>query len=230
MRMNLKLASLMVVALLTAIPYAKADVTVNVDPNAAWGGFMNVFELDQTTGAFSTGWGFDDLYAPLAGSPFQGGEFVLAPTPISTDDDFWYGATAGGGAGPRVGNKFMDANGFVQVDDLFGGMDVTFEGAVIENTFTEHQAFVFIRDFAPDFSSFTETIQELTGPGGFSITHTTSADAGRHVQYGFTVQGANVWPDDAANFGTMRLTAVPEPGSIAVLSMGLVGLILRRRR
>jgi len=225
MRLNLKLA-LVFVALLAAKPAANADVTVGIDPNAAWEGFMSVTQLDGTP-EFNTAWGFNDLWSPLATSPFQNGELEITGTPIGTDDAFWYGATAGGPN--RVGDKLMNAAGFVTTTDTFGGMNVTFEGSLLTNTFTEHTGFMFIRDFAPDFSSFTETTQAFT-PGAFSITHATDGTAGRHVQYGFAVTGANVWPDDAANFGSVRLQAIPEPGSIAVLSLGLLGFTFRRRR
>jgi hypothetical protein len=97
------------------------------------------------------------------------------------------------------------SNGYVEVtnDPAFSGVAVTFTGTVQSNTLTaNHTARAFIRDFAPDYSTFQESSVVLTG-GQFSISLNTLAGAGRHVQYGFNVQGENVWVTDAAAFGTI---------------------------
>jgi len=109
-------------------------------------------------------------------------------------------------------------------------MNVTFEGTVLSNTLTDaHTATAFIRDFAPDFSSFNEVTAALT-PGDFSITLATDPGAGRHVQYGFNFQGENVWVTDRDPFGTVVIAAVPEPASASVLLLAGLGLVARRRR
>jgi len=155
---------------------------------------------------------------------------TLGVNSIGDADPFWY---VGGGGPGALGNKWMDANGFVQVDGGgLSGMDVTFTGNVLSNTFTEnHTATAFIRDFAPDFSSFNEVSALLT-PGVSDITLATIDDPNRHVQYGFNVQGENVWITDIAPFGNAVVTAVvPEPVSSTVLMIsGLCGLAIRRRR
>ena len=203
-----------------------ADETVTVNRGDNWEGFMNVFNRnsDGTPGdfVFGSGWGFNDLTAEFVGS-----ELILGPNTIDDPDPFWY---IGGGAPGAQGNKFMDANSFVSVTDSLSGMNVTFEGTVLSNTLTsDHTAIAFIRDFAPDFSSFNEVTTALT-PGDFSITLATDAGAGRHVQYGFNFRGENVWATDVAPFGTVNLSSVPEPTSIAVLGLFGLGLVARRRR
>ncbi|MEL7498465.1 MAG: PEP-CTERM sorting domain-containing protein [Planctomycetota bacterium] len=229
MKMTLKAvfrsAIVAMVALATAVP-AMADEVVTVDYTQNWIGFMNVFDrnTDGTPGGFQfgSGWGFNDLTAE-----FVGDELILGPNTIGDPDPFWY---IGGGAPGAQGNKFMDANAFVQVTDGLSGMNVTFEGVVNDNTFTTaHVGSIFIRDFAPDFSTFNEVSTAIT-PGDFSITLATDAGAGRHVQYGFNVQGENVWVTDVGAFGTAAIRAVPEPASAMVLGLIGVGLVTRRRR
>ena len=208
-----------------------ADVTVKVETDAAWQAFMGVSEADRTgalpaQGAFvfDGAWGVADTTAVFDG---PGNTLTLGPNTIGDPDPFWY---IGGGAPGALGNKWMDANTFVQVDDTFAGMNVTFEGEVLSNSLTaNHTATVFIRDFAPDFSSFTESTAALT-PGAFSISLMTDAGAGRHVQYGFNMQGENVWITDVGGFGNVVLVSIPEPGSIAFIGLGAMGLLLRRRR
>ena len=111
-----------------------------------------------------------------------------------------------GGPGQR-GNKTMEANLYVELtDDALAGQTFTFEGNIVSNTFTAaHEAFIFIRDFAPDYSAFNETIIPAT-PGPFSIDLLTDPGLGRHIQYGFQTVGENVWVTDTAPFGSVVIT------------------------
>jgi hypothetical protein len=127
----------------------------------------------------------------------------------------------------------MDANMYVQRDNdpVFSGQTVTFTGTVLSNSFTaNHTARAFIRDFASDFSSFNFMEVPLGGPGTFSVSLLTDGGAGRHVQYGFNVQGENVWVTDVGPFGTVVIGAVPEPSSALMLGVVGVGVLFRRRR
>jgi hypothetical protein len=105
---------------------------------------------------------------------------TLGPNTIGDPDPFWY---VGGRRARHPGNKNMDANMYVQSESL-SGQDVTFTGNVISNTLVSpYTSVAFIKDFAPDFSSFSQITVPLT-PGVFSITLPTNPGAGRHVQYG----------------------------------------------
>lgn len=179
---------------------------------------MNVFDINRnnnppTAGGFVFGspWGFADLTASFDGN----GCLTLGVNTIGDPNPFWY--IGGGGPGAQ-GNKWMDANGYVEHTDspTYSGVTVTFEGNVKANTFTaNHTARAFIRDFAPDYSSFQESSVVLTS-GQFSVTLNTLAGAGRHVQYGFNVQGENVWVTDAASFGTVVVGDETTPSATIV--------------
>ncbi|HMO86178.1 MAG TPA: hypothetical protein PKC18_14780, partial [Lacipirellulaceae bacterium] len=162
---------------------AKA-ANVTVDPGATWLGFMNVFELPANGGAyvFGSGWGTADLVAT-----FSGPVLTLSPNTIGDPNPFWY--TPSGGPGAQ-GNKIMEANMYVENDSLVG-QTVTFEGIVLSNTLVSpYTSIAFIKDFAPDYSSFTQVDVPLT-PGPFSVTLATNPAPGRHVQYGFQTVGPN---------------------------------------
>lgn len=206
---------------------AAQAATVNVgDSTAPWLGFMNVFELPSNGGGyvFSSGWGVADLVATFDDA---NSKLTLSPNTIGDPDPFWY---QGGGGPGQLGNKIMEANLYQQVDDgSLSGQLVTFEGTVLSNTFTEaHETIIFIRDFAPDFSSFTESAIVAT-PGPFSISLLTDADPTRHVQWGFQTRGENVWFTDTEPFGNVMIATIPAPGTFVLLGLG-GGLALRRRR
>src|SRR5690606_36354225 len=150
----------------------------------------NVFELPSNGGAFvfGSGWGIGDLRASFAGDVL-----TLSPNTIGDPAEFWY---IGGGGPGASGNKIMDANLYQEFNGSLAGQTVTFTGNVLANSLTEsHTAVAFIKDFAPDYSSFESTIIALT-PGVFSISLETINDPTRHVQFGFTVNGVNVWETD----------------------------------
>jgi hypothetical protein len=206
--------------LLSAVAGAKADTTFNVNPGAAWLGFMNVFEIPANGGGyvFGSSWGPADLVATVSGNTL-----TLAPNNIGDPNAFWYTPSGGPGA---VGNKTMDASLYLESNDgSLGGQNITFTGNVLSNTLTTNSAFTsvaFIKDFAPDFSSFVSSTVALT-PGVFSISLTTINDPARHVQYGFETIGPDVWITDAGNYGTVTIAPATSTPTAVAITPSLVG-------
>lgn len=205
---------------------ALADVTVTVDEGAMTFGFMNVFNLPAPDGdgafQFGSGWGVGDLSATFDSAT----QVTMIPNSIGDPDPYWY---IGGGGPGAAGNKIMDANLYAEVTDGFAGQTVTFAGNVLANTLTEdHTAIAFIKDFAPDYSSFNVATAPLTG-GAFSFDLATDAGAGRHVQYGIAMTGVNVWVTDLAPYGSVVVEAIPEPATLGLLTIAGCGLWIRRR-
>jgi len=219
--------------------YAKADLTVT--PTATtdgWNGFMNVFETDANGGAFAfgSGWGIDH---PTTGLPNDIGAFgadtiSMRSASIDDADAFWF-VSGAPGAG-AVGNKKMEANlfknfaeGTTELADL-AGMDLTFEFTVDSFTYDSDVTLrAFIKEFDPGFSGVTETFIDITAAGDFSFT-APIAGTGGEVQYGFVTVNDVVWVDDADVNGGVTFAAVPEPTSLIVLGLGVIGLVTRRRR
>ena len=201
-------------------------VNVGIDQSDAnWLGFMNVFELPENGGGFvfGSGWGVADLTASFDDGA---GTLTVGPNTVNDPDPFWY---QGGGGPGAAGNKIMEANLYQQVDGTLAGQTVTFEGSVLSHTFTDaHNARVFIRDFAADFSSSVDVFADVDAAGNFSISLDTIDDASRHVQWGIQVSGVNVWSTDVAPFGNVVFGTIPTPGSLAVLGLG--GLVAARRK
>jgi hypothetical protein len=233
-RGRLLLAAVAVVALTgLLVSPAVADLTVSVGQSGdttgttggGWLGYMNVFNLPGDGGAFQFGssWGIADLVAEFDDA---NNKLTLSPNTIGDPNEYWY---IGGGGPGAPGNKIMNANLYQEflAGDL-AGETLTFEGTVLSNTFTAaHETKIFIKDFAPDFSSFFVT-EIVATPGPFSISLALDPGPGRHVQYGFETTGVNVWFTDTEPFGNVMIGTVPEPASLAVLALG--GLMVVRRR
>ncbi len=195
------------------------------DSSAPWLGFMNVFELPANGGGFVFGsaWGLSDLTASFDDGA---GTVTMGPNTVGDPDPFWY---QGGGGPGALGNKFMEANMYQEITGDYSGATVNFSGNVVDFSFTgAHQASVFIRDFAADYSSSVDVFADIDAAGNFSVSLDTIADAGRHVQWGIRVEGENVWVTDVAPFGNVVFGTVPTPGAFALLGLG--GLAATRRR
>ena len=222
--MKRTLTSALIACAMLCIAAQVNAVTITVNPGDPWLGFMNVSELPSNGGAyvFSSGWGTADLCATFAGPVL-----TITPNTIGDPNSFWYTPSGGPGA---TGNKNMDANMYVQVDGALAGQLVTFTGDVLSNTLVSpYTSVAFVKDFAPDFSSFTQVTVPLT-PGVFSISLPTVNDPLRHVQYGFETIGPDVWVTDVGPKGSAQVTAVPEPATLGLAGVALIGCIIRRRR
>jgi hypothetical protein len=216
-------------ALFCAASHVNADTTVTVDPGASWLGFMNVFETPQHGGAyvFGSGWGTADLVAT-----FSGPVLTLAPNSIGDPSPFWYSPSGGPGS---VGNKSMDANMYVETTGVYTNQTLTFTGNVLSNSLFGHvnqlgngwTSVAFIKDFAPDYSSFVQTTVPLN-PGVFSISLLTINNPARHVQYGFETIGPDVWATDVGPYGNIQIGPVPEPATLFLV--GVAGFAIAARR
>ncbi len=219
-----RFCALLCVGMATCSMAAATTVTVG-DSTSPWLGFMNVSNLPAPQGdgafQFGSGWGVPDLV-----TTFDDGAntLTLSPNTVNDPDPYWY---IGGGGPGQPGNKIMEANLYIEETDVLNGQTVTFEGNILSDTMPIHETVIFIKDFAPDYSSFNVT-EIVATPGPFSISLATDPGLGRHVQYGFATTGVNVWETDVAPFGTVVIGTVPEPTSLALL--GLAGLVCLRRR
>jgi len=154
------------------------SATVTVDPAKINIGYMNVHDLGDAF-IFGSGWGFGDLTAE-----YSGANLILGPNSIGDPNPYWYLPSGGPGS---VGQKIMHANSYAQVDDgSLAGQTLTFTGTVLANTLTSaHVGKVFVRDFAPDFSSFNQAVVNLPASGDFTVSLALINDPARRSLYMF---------------------------------------------
>lgn len=176
---------------------------VSVDGSSTWLGFMNVLDLPGDGGAYLFGqpWATADLRA-VFDAPLL---LTLTPnTSIDRDspnDPYWWKAP---GNNP---NKNLGAVMYVE-DDSLAGSTVYFSGFTVSNSLVApYTCIAFIRDFVPDYSTFTEVTTPLVSGSIFSLIKSTTP--GNHIQYGFHTTGPNA-----------RLATAPSLGRVQVSSLG----------
>jgi hypothetical protein len=243
--MNKKILTLAVAVAFTTVGFnttASAQTIVNVDLNQTWIGYMAVFDnnggpVGSKGGAvFASDWGFADLKSTInlgAGTlTLQPNYNTYANSLGGTDADraFWTDSIDGGvTAGPN-GNKWMEANGYIQNGSWGGGL-LTFQGDILSSTMLSpnYTVSAFIKSFDANWG-WVGWSQDFISNGATDFSVTFDAPAGI-VQYGFLVEGLNANPVNEVAYGSV--VVLPEPSTYALLALGATGFgahLLRRRR
>lgn len=187
---------------LLCVASLNAQVTIDVDANDPWEGFMNVFEVDCTTFVFNSGWAIGDLKTVID----TGANTITLQPNFNTyadnpTDPFWVDQGTG------EGNKCMDANTLVP-DNTLVGQEVTFRGNVVSNDLDgAYTAIAYIKVFNADFSVLKEETAPLVAGANFELNYTNVEPEDANVQYGFQILGRNANPADEGTLGSVVVTA-----------------------
>ncbi|MFM8792152.1 MAG: autotransporter-associated beta strand repeat-containing protein, partial [Solirubrobacterales bacterium] len=182
-------------------------VQQTVDSGTMTNGYMNWFNLPSAGGAYVGGspWAIADLRAEYT----SGTSVTLSPCYVTDTSSYWYTPSGEPGA---TGNKTMEALLYGQADGTLAGKTVKFSGSVPEYSLLSGSGNwtvkAFIRDFAADYSGYSESTVPITGTGAFSVSMTTNNDPTRHVQWGLATTGPPVWITDLPSKGNVVVQAV----------------------
>jgi len=200
----MKKITLLLAMLIGGLPLINAQNTVEVDANATFLGYANVFELPANGGGFVFGqpWGVLELKTVVDPA---GGTITLQPNfntyGDNPTDPFWVDQSTG------EGNKIFEGNTYVE-DLTLVGSELTFNGGVVSNTLdAEYTAVAYIRVFNLDFSVLKEETSEMVAGENFSVVYTNVEPEDSWVQYGFSVLGVNANPIDEPTLGSVVVSA-----------------------
>jgi hypothetical protein len=187
---------------------------------------------------FGSGWGVPDLKTTVTTSnpgTIIGDQLVLQPNfNTYTDnpgDPFW---RDNAGAGPG-GNKWMEANTYVETSSL-SVLSYTLEGTVdandLDTSLYTAEAFIKVLDPNDSFKTVLNDRIALPTAGPFVVTSDLSPYQGMTLQVGFTMNGLNANVVNEAAYGSVSVSVVPEPSTIGLAAVGLIGSLgyLRIRR
>lgn len=220
-----------------------------------WIGYMNVFNNSgvapvggQGSYVFGDFWGVPDIKTTVVTSNLGtiiGDQLILEPNyntytnslgGSNGDRAFWTNSSDGGATAGPYGNKWMDANTFVETNPI-AIPSYTFDGTVTANSLNTSlytaEAFIKVLDPSAGYSTVLNNRVTLPASGPFSLTSDLTAFQGKLLQVGFTMSGLNANIADAGTNGSVSVTVVPEPSTIAGLATaGMCALVvgLRRRR
>ena len=187
--------------------------------NDAKGTADGLFQLTTTLAAPTSGaWysiGFGQEAAPSTSAHFLGQNSIGSLILRSTGEiDMW----AGNGFTPNGLTAIGNSNA-IDGPDLTSGETRTF---IIE---------VDLRnwDGVTDFGTVSYSDSVVGAIGSFAYTEASATSQGDPDWNSITLSGPNTAAGNYSSLTLTQITAVPEPGSVALLSLGALGILRRRR-
>lgn len=208
-----------------------ADFSANPtwSPTAGAPGNSNSLDFNNTGGLDT------NLTATDIGFAGSGAKTIVTwfnTTTTAEDSFFGYSPTSGGGAGKDL--RFLVKNGGLRMEVSFGGFEI---GSGLNDGNWHMVAFIInANDGIDDVDVYIDGAYTTRSSGGTLIN---TAGTGKNVLIGTDgnvdrhfdglIDQVQIY-DTALSVGELNAIAVPEPSSAALLGLGGVALILRRRR
>lgn len=173
-------------------------------------------------GSGASGWGLSALPAT-----FSGNTLTLSPNVNTYAPGNTYWTNPDG-----TGANQMDGAIYNETTGTYVNTSLTFTFDVLANSLVSgYSADAFIKDFGPGYSFNGEKTVNLT-PGTDSVTYAlTGNNPGEIVQFGFELIGPDANPATVASLGSVEIAPVPEPATLSLAGLGMLGMFgIRMRR
>jgi hypothetical protein len=215
---------------------ARANAQVNVTMSAAnlTDAYMSWSPSAYTQAVWPGDGGAAASTWSLAANPavFSGNTLTISPNVNTYAPGVTYWTNPDGS-----GANTMDADTYDEVDGgAYSGVTLTFTVNVLANTlgldstgFAGYSADMFIKDFGPGYAFNGEATTPLN-VGTDSVQYTAAVNPGEIVQYGVELIGIDTSTLSSQASQYVEIAPVPEPSSIALVAVGLLGALTIRRR
>jgi len=202
LKSNSKKAAVYFFLLITTL-IAHAQVSVSVDENASWLGYMHRYEnVNGSKGSYIGGQQFTVVNLTALISTDGSQTITLKPntSQYNASDSYW-----SNGAGD--GNKWLGAETYVEYGaNTYPGGTLTFAGNIDSYTLDARYTMkAYVKEFTSSFSLINSTSVDITASTttfSFSYTPTNNNNV---IQYGFLLEGLNANP--ATDWGSVLISA-----------------------
>lgn len=223
---------------------ANAQINLTVDTGASWIHYVNAFNLSDDSFAFGFFYGDNATVGSVAQGTISGANLSLGPNIGIYDVESANPAWVDQGTGAPI--LYTEVNTYYELDSSSGTVVnfdwVTLSDALSSLTGTptndatatvsyDVQGFIKVLDPGAGWATVLDTYVPL-GPGTQNASLTVPVTAGTpKVQVGFFVTGNILAGADPLGGNFATVTAVPEPGTFALLGgLAALGFIVYRRR
>lgn len=204
MKINFKLIYLRTIFLFIGF-FSIAQVSVTVDEDASWLGYIHRFENSSgSKGAHISGQTINNL-ADLAALISNNGSQTITLKPNTTfynsNDPYW-----SNGAGD--GNKWLEANAYVEyAAGSYPGGALNFAANVDSYTLDSRYTLkAFIKEFTASYDYVDSEVAIIEATASeFTISYTPT-NAANVIQYGFVLEGLNANPN--TDWGSVTLSSI----------------------
>lgn len=185
-----------------------------------------------------TYWGSFDFSASMTGTP-----------PAFSENANWYLSGEGGYQYGWINNETQESGGnsdsgsfgptylgYWSADDLFGPAITDYSdilpaiGMALSSTPTLTEVIVAINDILDPSLAFGSLPSQITDISDYIWVSLSGNTVSYVSTLGLTIDGVDPTDAKMSFGGSLTLQAVPEPGTLGLLGLGLIGIVLVRRR
>ena len=183
--------------------FSVAQVSVSIDEDAQWLGFMHRFEnVNGTKGTHLSGQQFNvaDLVATISTDNSHAISLKPNSNLYNSNDPYWSN-------GSGDGNKWLEANSYVEYTaGTYPGGVITFTANIDSHTLDNRYTLkAFIKEFTPQYDNVNSEVVVVEASSTWINLSYTPSNNSNVIQYGFVLEGINANPN--TDWGHVKVSA-----------------------